>query len=246
MADVFEHFVAAVADRVLTVPADPARALRDVLEKWRQFLIPSGWRRVGRDKLAAVLGELLVLRDIVRADPIGRVDSWVGPFGGRHDFRRSDTTALEVKTTRVAHVSRGDYPRGGPARARRRMGTLHLHFVRLEEVPSRRRVGRLGRRRPARGWRRPPIGCFEALAASGVPPAELAATGDVSFDVREQAHGSGRSTQTPRIVPSSFVGELEPDRSPRPQLRDQPRPLVERALTRPPTCDLISRLAERS
>ena len=64
-------------------------------------------------------------------------------------------------------------------------GTLHLHFVRLEEVPSGgETVHSLVDDLLSAGA--PTDRLFLALAASGIPVAELSATGDVPFDVRER------------------------------------------------------------
>jgi hypothetical protein len=205
VADVFEHFVAAVADRVLAAPADPTRALVAVLEKWKQFLTPPD-APVGRAKLAEVFAELLVLREVLRADPTNRVDCWLGPFGARHDFRRGNT-ALEVKTTR-AHTSRDVTIHGEDQLERPESGTLHLHFVRLEEVPSggeslQSVVDDLLSAGAATDR------LFEALAAAGIPLAELSASGDVTFDVRERLT-LPIDADTPRIVASSFLGGARP------------------------------------
>lgn len=206
VADVFEHFVAAVADRAQMTPSGATAALIEVLEKWRQFLTPAK-RPLGRGKLAAAFGELLVLRDIVRADETKRVDSWVGPFGGRHDFRRG-AVALEVKTTR-AHTSRDVTIHGEDQLEAPEGGSLHLHFVRLEEVPSGGEtvysvvddllsVGAVTDR------------LFEGLTAAGIPLSELAATDDVSFVVRERLT-LPIDAETPRIVADSFVGGARPN-----------------------------------
>ena len=160
----------------------------------------------GREKLAAALGELLVLRDVVRADRSHRVDSWVGPFGGRHDFRRG-AVALEVKITR-SHTSRDVTIHGEDQLDPPPNGSLHLHFVRLEEVPSGgESVATLVDELLSGGVVADRL--FEALAATGVPPAELSATGDVSFEVRERLTVP-IDDQTPRIVPASFIGGAPP------------------------------------
>lgn len=241
VADVFEHFVAAVADRVLAVPSDPARALRDVLEKWKQFLTAPD-APVGRAKLAAVFAELLVLRDIVRADPISRVDSWIGPYGARHDFRRIDT-ALEVKSTR-SHTSREVEIHGEDQLEPPENGTLHLHFVRLEEVPSGgETVQSLVDDLLSAGAATDRL--FPALAAAGIPLAELSASGDVAFDIREQLT-LPIDADTPRIVPSSFVGGARPVGVLDITYAISLDALVDRALMRDDYLRLISQLAEVS
>jgi hypothetical protein len=205
VADVFEHFVAAVADRVNARLGDAPNALTEVLEKWKQFLIPAE-TPIGRGKLAATLGELLVLRDIVRADPSRRVDSWVGPSGARHDFRRG-SVALEVKTTR-AHTSHEVTIHGEDQLERPEDGFLYLHFVRLEEVPSGgETVQSLIDDLLSSGATADRL--FEALTAAGIPVAELAATSDTSFQVRERLT-LPIDDEAARIVPSSFVGGARP------------------------------------
>jgi hypothetical protein len=204
VADVFEHFAAAVAERVLAT-SDPAVALSQVLEKWRQFLTPSSGP-FGRTKVAETFGELLVLRDILIADPAKRVDSWVGPFGGRHDFRRGGV-GLEVKTTR-AHTSRDVTIHGEDQLDAPEGGSLHLHFVRLEEVPSG------GESLPAIVDDLLSAGAvadvlFEALTAAGVPVSELAEAADITFEVRERLT-LVVDEMVPRIVPSTFIGGARP------------------------------------
>jgi hypothetical protein len=205
VADVFEHFVSAVAERIQLAQLDPASALSEILEKWRQFLIPSS-APVGREKLAATMGELLVLLDIVRVDPARRMDCWLGPFGGRHDFRRG-SSALEVKTTR-AHTSREVTIHGEDQLDAPENGSLHLHFVRLEHVPSG------GESLVSVVDSLLSVGVaadnlFAALAASGFPVSELAATADIPFEIRERLT-IPVDEATPRIIPTSFVGGSRP------------------------------------
>ncbi|MDQ3768027.1 MAG: PD-(D/E)XK motif protein, partial [Actinomycetota bacterium] len=90
----------AVGERLPAPKGEETSAILDVLERWRRFLV-SAAGPPGRDRLAGVFGELLVLLDLVTSDPRRRVDAWVGPFGSRHDLRRGDL-AIEVKTTRCS------------------------------------------------------------------------------------------------------------------------------------------------
>ena len=165
---------------------------------------------VGRARLAAVFAELLVLRDVVRVDPISRVDSWVGPHGARHDFRRGQV-ALEVKTTR-AHTSRDVTIHGEDQLEPPDNGTLHLHFVRLEEVPGTgETVQSLVDDLLSAGA--PSVRLFLALAASGIPVAELSASADVAFDIRERLT-LPVDADMPRVVPSPSSEEPGPLGSP--------------------------------
>ena len=98
MAEVFDHFVVSVIERLSATDESAVRAVETVLQRWRQFLIaPSG--PPGRDRLAEILSELLVVSDAVHASGVPRIGFWVGPFGARHDMR-CGSTAVEVKTTR--------------------------------------------------------------------------------------------------------------------------------------------------
>jgi hypothetical protein len=205
VTEVFEHFIAAVLDRMTAAGDDAVTALKGVLEKWRQFLVPSGGPP-GRDKLAAVLGELLVVRDLAHIDPSRAVEAWVGPFGARHDFRRANT-ALETKTTQ-SHTSRRVTIHGEDQLEEPEAGTLYLHLVRLEHVASSGdSVASIADELLACGVAVDAI--FDALAAAGVPPAELAATAEIRFDVRERLTVPVDDA-TPRIVARSFAGGARP------------------------------------
>jgi hypothetical protein len=205
VADVFEHFISAVAERLQADASTPVSALNEVLERWHQFLLPAAGP-VGRTKLAAVMGELLVLRDIMHADPTRSVDIWIGPFGGRHDFRRGPR-AIEVKTTR-SHTSRDVTIHGEDQLEAPSEGALHLHFVRLEEVPSGgESVASVVDDLLSTGVAADAL--FHALAAAGIPIAELSATGDVSFEVRERLTVPV-DDELPRIVPESFAAGARP------------------------------------
>ena len=205
VAEVFDHFIVAVLDRLKEAPGAPSTALAEVLGRWRQFLEPSQGPP-GREKLATVFGELLVLLDIVRVDAAKRIDAWLGPFGGRHDIRRG-VTAVEVKTTR-AHTSRRVTINGDDQLEAPDDGTLHLHFVRLEEVPSGgRSVASVVDDLLSEGVPAEPL--FDALSAVGIPIPELPATSDIGFDVRERVTVP-IDDESPRIVRASFVGGALP------------------------------------
>jgi hypothetical protein len=205
VAEVFDHFVVAVLEHLEREPTAPTEALAEVLDRWKQFLVP-GKAPPGRDKLAAVLGELVVLLDVVQRDPGKRIESWVGPFGGRHDLRRS-STALEVKTTR-SHTSRRVTIHGEDQLEAPEGGTLHLHLVRLEEVPDGgRSVASVVDELLSVGVNAEAL--FSALSAAGIPITELAATAEVLFEVRERLT-IPVDDSTPRITPASFVAGARP------------------------------------
>lgn len=205
VAEVFEHFIVAVLERRHAASLSATSATADVLEKWRQFLIPAAGPP-GRDKLAAVFGELVMVLDIVQTDASGSIDAWVGPFGGRHDFRRAGV-AVEIKTTR-SHTSRRVTIHGEDQLDAPEGGSLHLHLVRLEEVADAgRSVASLVDELLTAGVAAERL--FKALSAGGIPLTDLPATADVRFEVRERLTFPV-DDETPRIVPASFIGGARP------------------------------------
>lgn len=205
VAEVYEHFIVAVLDEIVKSHGSPVTALVRVLEKWRRFLEPVA-TALGREKLAAVFAELLVLLDVVREDPARRIDVWTGPFGGRHDFRRADE-ALEVKSTR-SHTSRAISINGADQLEAPDGGALHLHLVRVEEAPGAgRSVASVVDELLDTGVSAE--GLFAGLGAVGLPVVDLASTADTRFEIRER-RTFRIDDAMPRIVPASFVGGSVP------------------------------------
>ncbi|RAU93506.1 hypothetical protein DQP58_16270 [Mycobacterium colombiense] len=203
--EVFEYFVVAVLDRLANTGDSTVEAVIAVLDKWRDFLAAAP-APPGRDQLAAVFGELLVVLDVVRASRDPSVEFWVGPFGSRHDLRNGPV-ALEVKTTR-AHTGRLVTVHGEDQLVPPDSGYLFLHLVRLEQVPGGgRSVSSLVDELLTAGVAAETL--FEAVAGAGVPVNALAASAEVTFDVRER-FTVPVDDRTPKIVPSSFVDGHRP------------------------------------
>jgi hypothetical protein len=205
LSEVFDHFAAAVIERVSIGGEAPNAAVENVLSGWREFLIPPTGPP-GRDKLAATLGELLVVRDAIKAAGKADIGFWVGPFGQRHDMR-SGPTAVEVKTTR-SHTGYRVTVHGEDQLLPPDGGTLHLHLVRLEEVNGgSMRVSALVDELLGAGVSAQKL--FSALTANGVPVVDLPDADNVTFEVRERLT-LPVDDRTPRIVPDSFVGGKRP------------------------------------
>jgi hypothetical protein len=200
LAEVFDHFVAAVLERRATTGENPAVAVATVLERWREFLV-TGTRSPGLKKLSALFGELLVVLDVVNSAGRADIGIWVGPFGGRHDFR-GGATAIEVKTT-LSHTSHHVTIHGEDQLVAPEHGQLFLHFVRLEQVPGGgRSVSSLVDELLTFGVAAEAL--FDRLKAAGLPVAQLAATSEIGFDVREQ-FTVPVDDHIPKVVPSSFA-----------------------------------------
>ncbi|PQM45150.1 hypothetical protein C1Y40_04691 [Mycobacterium talmoniae] len=204
LVEVFDHFVVAVIERV-SHNEDADVAVETVLRRWRQFLVASA-QQPRREKLAAILGELLVVADAVHASGVPGIEFWVGPFGSRHDIRR-DGTAIEVKTTR-SHTGHRVTIHGEDQLLGPQGGALYLHLVRLEEVHGGgRSVTSLVDELLAAGVSAERL--FEALTAAGLNVVDLPAIAEVTFDVRERLTLLV-DDHTPRIVPASFAGGQRP------------------------------------
>lgn len=206
LSEVFDHFAAAVIQRIADAGERPTDAVISVLAGWKSFLVPPAGPP-GIDTVAATLGEILVVRDAVKNS--GRLDIgfWSGPFGQRHDLR-GGSTAMEVKTTR-AHTGYRVTIHGEDQLLPPDNGHLYLHFVRLESVhQGQLRLTAVVDELLEAGVSAEQL--FRALTASGVPVVDLAATDNTTFEVLERMT-QPVDEQTPRIVPSSFSGGQRPE-----------------------------------
>lgn len=200
--DFFAVLVSEMVVGIAASPADPGRACRHVLDRWREFLDRDRPPRMGPERLAGLLAELWYLRHLARLDPVRALDCWVAPRGDRHDFR-SGPHALEVKATRaregrvveVHGVGQLEPPAGG---------SLHLAVVELDQVDaggmsvpvlisSIRELG-VERRR-----------LLEGLQASGYDPRDEESYRSIAFVVR-QTRIYAVDGAFPRIIPASFAG----------------------------------------
>jgi hypothetical protein len=205
LAEVFDHFVVAVIERLLATKASANDAIEAVLQHWRQFLIAASGPP-GRDKLATLLGELMVVADVVAASGTPGIGYWVGPSGARHDIR-TGATAIEVKTTR-SHTGYRITIHGEDQLLPPPQGALYLHLVRLEAVHgSGQSVASVVDGLLAAGVSAEKL--FEALTNAGLHVADLAATADVTFEVMERITVPV-DDRVPRIVPASFVDGKRP------------------------------------
>ncbi|KUI48136.1 hypothetical protein AU198_19085 [Mycobacterium sp. GA-1199] len=176
-----------------------------VLLEWRQFLTASP-RLPSHEKIATLIGELLVLMDAIDAGGATALNSWVGPFGARHDFRHGPT-AMEVKTTKT-HTSYRITVHGEDQLLPPDGGRLLLHIVRLERVPgSGHSVASLVNHILGKGVSADKL--FKALADSKFLAADLASTAEATYEVRERVT-LPVDDRMPRIIPKSFVGGRRP------------------------------------
>lgn len=98
--EVFSHLVLDVLQSMRADEPDAAGICLRVLEEWKE-LFGSGTAGLSRERITGLVGELIVLDRLTRANP-ATLASWDGPLGGIHDFR-SGRTALEVKASTRRH-----------------------------------------------------------------------------------------------------------------------------------------------
>lgn len=115
-------------------PGNPLPAVSRVLEAWRRLFSAASDTALSEAQIKGLIGELLVLDELAEVDPGRAVAAWMGPEGGRHDFR-AGSTALEVKATANIDGTKvkinGLHQLEGPAG-----GALWLRVVQLEAVPG--------------------------------------------------------------------------------------------------------------
>ena len=95
----FHALIAVTADLIQLEGSSPLTAISESLARWRQLLATS--EGLTAEERLGLVGELWVLRRLVRAHGTQALDAWVGPRGEPHDVRLSETE-IEVKTTRSA------------------------------------------------------------------------------------------------------------------------------------------------
>jgi hypothetical protein len=131
--DVFERLALEVLQAAVAAPS-PAKRAAEVLATWKELLAAASDSAILNDgRLVGLLGELLVLEELLNHDPLRRVSMWVGADGNQHDFVCGDR-AVEVKATtiregRVVAISSIDQLDAAPARS------LHLVVHRFEAAP---------------------------------------------------------------------------------------------------------------
>ncbi|MEI7560271.1 MAG: PD-(D/E)XK motif protein [Actinomycetes bacterium] len=198
---VFDQFVAAVIDLAVDAAIASDEAASQVIDKWQALLAVRG-QSVGRQKAASTIAEMLVLVDCLEQDPLGRVDQWTGTTNARHDFRRG-TSAVEVKST-LQHTGMKVTIHGADQLMEPEGGDLHVHLVRLEEVPNGDlTLGRLFDAAVDRGV--DALALYEKLAEAGIPIDRMDEADEHKFDLRERIT-LPINLDSPRIVPGSFTG----------------------------------------
>lgn len=175
-----------------------------VLETWRTLLDRQRGSLLTREALASLLGELLVLEQVLEADQPTALGAWTGPDGGVHDFSIG-ALAIEVKTSlrttgRVIEVN----DLGQLMEPEN--GELVLVFLRLRPSPGRGdTVPAVMERLVDKGLER--VGLFEKAALVGYSPEHAPKYAELSFEIVERVDYLV-DTAFPRLTASNFRERL--------------------------------------
>ncbi len=119
------------ADGQLSAASLRAAVSREI-ERWKALLASLASREPSQSEIIGLLGELVVLRTIVRIDPQRGLKSWFGPDQSRHDFEFAKH-AIEAKTT--TRVSTKSIEVHGKAQLSAAPGSsLHLTLIQVERA----------------------------------------------------------------------------------------------------------------
>ena len=202
---VFAELASEVVHRVASGDG-AAEAVESTIADFRDLLRDAAGRDVPDHEIVGLVGELVVLRDLVTRSP-NAIAAWTGPFDQRHDFRNGDR-AIEVKTSsradatsiHVSSIEQLSEPAGGS------LLLVHLNVERagngeLSVSALCDEILRLGVARQ---------GLAEALAAMGCADHNATAWNRIRFSL-EKTSGYRVGPGFPRVTAAQFPGHVLPD-----------------------------------
>lgn len=198
---VFTQFCRELIDSIAQA-ASPAKEVAAALDRWRALFSDAAREgQLSDEKLTGLLGELLIVDDLLRHGAPGDLQYWGGPFGDVHDFR-SHSHAIEVKATlaregRVVPISSIDQLLEPPN------GTLALAHMRLNPDPSGFNLGDLVTRVLGSGAHSTQLA--RRLFELGVSSDRLEPYSQRKFRVVDTRIYDVASEAFPRLVRSSFA-----------------------------------------
>lgn len=96
LAQVFCALADSVVDRIQTNHEPPHVAVLGALTDWRRLLRPA--KELTEDAARGLFGELFILKQLAKRNPLYSVESWTGPDRRIHDFT-TPNGELEVKSS---------------------------------------------------------------------------------------------------------------------------------------------------
>ena len=189
--------------------ASPARTTVEALQRWRRLFAdaePAG--QLTTNRIIGLVAELLVLEEILAADPQRSVQVWTGPqsAGAEHDFRHN-SAAIEVKATltregRIVGISSVDQLDPPPN------GSLHLTHLRFEPDPSGISLPTIVNR--VRQLCPTPTELNKRLKAAGYRDSHAEEYTDLRYALADQRTYDVEGPSFPRIIPASFKDAKTP------------------------------------
>jgi hypothetical protein len=133
LSGLFDLIIYDVVSEMLKSKETPDRVCLLVLNRWRELLARDSIPLPDRSTVVGLFGELTVLRNLVRINPLA-LKTWTGPDRGRFDFFGGGN-ALEVKTSfqrqGIVLTIHGHDQLDPPVD-----GNLHLIALQIEETPA--------------------------------------------------------------------------------------------------------------
>lgn len=201
---VFAEVVDQIIGRI-RVGASCTAAVQSTIDEFRALLTSRDPSDAPREKVAGLLGELLLLDDLLQRSPEGW-RAWRGPEGARHDFVMG-ITAFEVKVT-MKKGSSTITVNGLEQLCEPAGGNLFLQHYELEAASngpiSIRTLGEMVLQRAS-----DPTRVVALLAAAGCPSVDDDAWNTVSFRL-EGDRVYRVNEEFPRIISSSFADVKAP------------------------------------
>lgn len=203
--EVFDLIIYDVLSEVMKKKTRADYACLVVLNRWRELLAQEAGLTLSKNTAIGLLGELTVLRELVRMNPLA-LKAWTGPEKGRFDFF-SGGTAIEVKSSLKRQgtiLSIHGHDQLDPPQA----GNLHLIVLQFEETPAAgENLGDIIHSLVDLGVSRAEI--HTKLAGLRVLPESIAAAEEMRFRLVDQRVYLVDSS-FPRITSTSFVGSSLP------------------------------------
>ncbi|GGW83804.1 PD-(D/E)XK motif protein [Streptomyces galilaeus] len=202
LSELFDDILAAMLVELAADPGQRAETVcKRVLDEWRELLRRRGGL-LGDEALRGLFGELIVLEQVLTANPANSLSTWCGPDREPHDFCLGNGD-LEVKTlgvngstVRIHGIGQLEPPTGG---------ALHLVVVRLISAPDGLALPDLAERLRSKVGDRRDFAL--ALARSGYSQLDADHYRDRRFSVARITALPIDET-FPRIVPSVLSGML--------------------------------------
>lgn len=201
----FDLIIYDVVSELLKSKETPDRVCLLVLNRWRELLARDSVPLPDRSTVIGLFGELIVLRNLVRINPLA-LKTWTGPDRGRFDFFGGGN-ALEVKTSfqrqGIVLTIHGHDQLDPPLD-----GNLHLIALQIEETPAGgESLNDIVNSLVSAGVNQAEI--YGKLARLGFFPETLMLIDDQRFGLVEQRIYLVNN-EFPRITGSSFVGGALP------------------------------------